>query len=421
MQAGRNTLRRSFLWLGSASAVSRAVDLLAIVVVLRFVSAEEVGSAAAAWTITTLLEPFASLGVSFALITVRRLDRRTLDAAFWLSLAGGVLLCALVALGAHGFGALFGSPGLAPLIAVGGLKLLPVAVAAVPQQRLARTLHHRELAGASACATLCAAAARMGFAAQGFGAWSFVFSQHAHALTMLLCVWALVPLKPRLCAPTATLRKLLSLGLPTGASTFVSLLARNLDVLFVSRWFGLEALGLYRVAFDLAMAPLLAIGDVVARSAAPTLRRLLREPGRLRETFVYAVKLALLVCSPVAILTGALAPMLLSLARDPSFEAAAPAARVLVFAALLLVVFGLYTPLAQALGHPELGLWSNLELFVLLASSLWLCLTLLGPFLSISSAAIAWCVALTAALVLTRQRFRRAWEPALPGTPVLRW
>jgi O-antigen/teichoic acid export membrane protein len=216
-------------------------------------------------------------------------------------------------------------------------------------------------------------------------------------------------------------RKLLSLGLPTSASTFVSLLARNLDVLFVSRWFGLEALGLYRVAFDLAMAPLLAIGDVVARSAAPTLRRLLREPGRLRETFAYAVKLALLVCSPVAALTCALAPMLLSLARDPSFEAAAPTARVLVFAALLLVVFSLYTPLAQALGHPELGLWSNLELFVLLASSLWLCLTLLGPFFSISSAAVAWCVALTAALVLTRQRFRRACEPALPGAPVLRW
>jgi O-antigen/teichoic acid export membrane protein len=187
LQAGRNTLRRSFLWLGSASAVSRAVDLLAILVVLRFVSAEEVGAAAAAWTITTLLEPFASFGVSFALITVRRLDRRTIDAAFWLSLTGGVVLCALVALGAPGFGALFGSPRLAPLIAVGGLKLLPVAAAAVPQQRLARALHHRELAGASACATLCAAAARMILAAQGFGAWAFVFSQHVHALTVLLC------------------------------------------------------------------------------------------------------------------------------------------------------------------------------------------------------------------------------------------
>jgi O-antigen/teichoic acid export membrane protein len=176
----------------------------------------------------------------------------------------------------------------------------------------------------------------------------------------------------------------------------------------VSRWFGLEALGLYRVALDLAMGPLLAIGDVIARSSTPTLRRLFRTPRGLHATFGYAVRLSLLLCVPIALVTLVLAPELLALAKDASFVAAAPTVRVLAMAAVLLVVFGLYNPLAQALGHPELGLWSNLELFVLLATSLWLCLSLLGPFFSISAAAVAWCLALSTALLLTRQRFRRA-------------
>jgi len=395
------------LWLGSASAVSRIVDLLAIVIVLRFVSASAVGAASAAWTVTTLLEPFASLGVGYAILTTRRLDRRTIDAAVWLSILGGLLFSGLVAASSDFAASLFGAREVSPLIAIGGLKLIPVAIAAVPQQRLARALRHRELAAASTVATLLSALSRVLFATRGFGAWSFVLSQHVYAVTLAGGLWMLVPFKPRFDAYPRVVRRLLSMGLPTSAGASVGLLARNLDMLFVSRWFGIEALGLYRVAFDLAVGPLVAIGDVIARSAAPTLRRLLRDPRGLSNTFSYSVKLATMVCLPIAAFVVSMAPVLLTWAKDPSFVAAAPAARLLVLAGLLLVVFGLYSPLAQAIGSPELGLWSNLELFVLLATSLWACLSLFGPFLSISAAAIAWCVALCTALLLTRQRFQR--------------
>lgn len=404
--------------------MSRIVDLAAIVLVLRFVSASSVGAAAAAWTVNTLLEPFAGFGVSYALLSVHRLDRRTIDGAVWLSVVGGLLLSGLVALFADFAGSLFGSRALAPLIAIGGLKLIPMAVAAVPQQRLARALRHRELAAASTVATLLSAIARVVFAMQGFEAWSFVLSQHVYAVVLASSLWFLVPSRPRFNADPSAIRHLLRLGLPTSAGISVGLLARNLDMLFVSRWFGIEALGLYRVAIDLAVGPLVAIGDVIARSAAPTLRRLLRDPKGMNATFAYSVKLAVLICLPIAAFVAATAPVLLTLAKDPSFVAAAPAARLLVLAGLLLVAFGLYGPLAQAIGHPELGLWSNLELFVLLGTSLWACLSLFGPFLSISSAAIAWCVALSTALLLTRHRFQRALgrnarreEPQAPPEP----
>jgi O-antigen/teichoic acid export membrane protein len=390
------------------------VDLAAVLIVLRFVSAADVGAASATWTITTLLEPFASFGVSYALVTIRRLDRRTLDTAMWLAWLSGSVLAALIALTSGTLAAIFAADDIAPLIAAGGLKLIPIAAAAVLQQRLARALRHRELAAASACATLVSALARVAMAVAGLGAWCFVLSTHVYALTLLISLYVISPLRPRAVFSRSAARTLIELGLPTSASTSVALMARNLDMLFVSRWFGLEALGLYRVAFDLAMGPLLAVGDVIARSAAPTLRRLLREPRQLKATFMYAIRLALIVSIPIAVFTAALAPVLLSLAKDPSFAAAAPAARVLVPAAVLLVIFGLFSPLAQALGHPELGLWSNLELFVLLATSLWLCLSLFGPFLSIGAAAVAWCMALCAALLLTQHRFRRAVRSYYP-------
>ena len=227
-----------------------------------------------------MLEPFASLGANWALLGMRSLDRRTLDAAFWLSLAGGVAVAAVVALSSPLLAYGFGLPVLGPLVAVGALKLVGVGLSAVPQQRLARALRHRELAAANAVATVLSAIARVGFAAAGAGAWSFVLSQNVHALSLLVCLHLLAPMRPRLRFDLGRMRGLVQLGMPTSLGTAVMQSARNIDYLFVASFLGLKALGLYRVAFDLAMEPVVAIGDVIAKSAAPTLTRLARARGR---------------------------------------------------------------------------------------------------------------------------------------------
>jgi O-antigen/teichoic acid export membrane protein len=176
---------------------------------------------------------------------------------------------------------------------------------------------------------------------------------------------------------------------------------------FVAAFLGVGPLGIYRVAFDLAMEPLVAIGDVVARSATPTLRLLARSGERLSATFAYSVRLTLLWVAPLAVLTFVLAPWLLEFAKDASFVTAAPVTRVLIVAALLRVVLGLYTPLAQAMGRPGLALRSSAELLVLLAIALPVCLFTLGQTFSLASAGVAWCVALVPALMLAEARFRR--------------
>ena len=53
MGTGKQTLLRSFMWLGSASAFARLVDLAAIAVVIGVVSPAEIGEASLSWTVMT--------------------------------------------------------------------------------------------------------------------------------------------------------------------------------------------------------------------------------------------------------------------------------------------------------------------------------------------------------------------------------
>ncbi|MFT3921609.1 MAG: oligosaccharide flippase family protein [Myxococcales bacterium] len=413
MSAGKHTLLRSFLWLGSASAFARLVDLAAIAVVIGVVSPSQVGEAALAWTVITLCEPFASAGVQWAMLTVQKLDRRGIDSAFWMSLAGGVATAALVAGLAPVFAWIAHAPEVTPLIAVGSLKLLPVALASVPQQRLARVLRHREIASASAAATLLSALVRVVLALKGAGAWSFVIAHTSYSLFLLVALWLFAPYHVQLRVDWRWVRELWRAGMPSTLSQALVQWARNIDYLFVGAFLGVAPLGLYRVAFDLAMEPVVATGEVVARSATPTLRKLARSQDRLRSAFDYAMKLSLALALPLAAATFLFAPRLLELARDSEFAEASSATRWLVIAAVLRVLLGLYTPLAVAIGRPKLALRASLELFALLTVALLLCVWKLGSTLSIASAGVAWCAAVALSLAITRSRFRSVLEPPL--------
>ncbi len=426
MQAGPRTLMRGVVWLGSASVFARVVDLAAILTVLGLVSPEQIGEASLAWTIITFAEPFANLGVSHGLLTVRRVDRKMLDTAHWLALFGGVCTTLLVIVLAPVCGWAVGSASVTGLIAVNALKLAPAALATVPQQRLARALRQREVAAAGALATFLSALARVGLALGGAGAWSLVIAHIAYSLVLWLALSALAPLRPKVRVDEERCRELFSLGMPSALSLALAQWARNVDYLFVGAFLGLTPLGLYRVAFDLAMEPVTAAGEVVARSATPTLRKLARSPRDLRAGFNYAVKLTLAIALPLALAVFVWAPRLLELLKDASFAPAASATRWLVIAAVMRVMLGLYTPLAMALGRPVLSLRSNFDLLLLLSLALAFCVGALGGTLSIASAGVAWCAALTLALALTRLRFREALRglgPAralrLPAGPAL--
>jgi O-antigen/teichoic acid export membrane protein len=407
MQAGRKTLARSFFWLGSASLFARVVDLGAIALVLGFVGAEEVGAASVVWTVITLSEPFAGLGANWALLMSPRTGRRLTNDALWLSIVGGVLVTALVVLCSPVLASFLGGIQFATLIAAGAAKLLPASVATVAQQRLARALRHREIAAASAAATLLSALTRVVFAVCGAGAWSFVLANVAYSSALLASFWFVAPFALR---RPPTLRRMHALcveGMPSTLSYALLQWARNIDYVFVAALLGVGPLGIYRVAFDLAMEPLVAIGDVVAKSATPTLRLLARSGERLSATFAYSVRLTLLSVAPLAVITFLFAPTLLEYAKDASFVTAAPVARVLIIAALLRVILGLYTPLAQALGRPGLALRTSAELLVALAIALPVCLLTLGQTFSLASAGVAWCLALLPTLFVADTRFRR--------------
>ncbi len=140
----------------------------------------------------------------------------------------------------------------------------------------------------------------------------------------------------------------------TTSNLFEQLL-RNIDFLLVGSFYGTARLAVYRVAFDLAMEPAMAVGTLVNRTALPVFARLAAAGQPVEQALAWSLGRVIVLTAP---LTGGLL-----LAADPltamlhdrqghSYAAAALPLKLLAAASLLRITTQLLYPLMMGSGRP---------------------------------------------------------------------
>lgn len=383
-------------WLGSASLVSRVIDALAMIIVLGFLTREELGLATLAWSVTTLLETLNGLGINTALIQRPQLDDDDSASAHWYAVLTAIVLIGLVALGAPLLARFYDAPTLAPLIWVSSSKLLFVGLANVPLALLSRRLDFRTLGAVTSGATLLSAVLTIALAAAGAGAWAPLLGNTAHGLFQWLGTLVVAPFWPRLVLSPARLRPMIKPGLSVAGAGTVGQLTKNLDYFVVGQLGGFGTLGSYRVAFELAMAPTLAILQVINRSALPVFSRLASDVSALRDAFAWTARSALLlVLAPLLLVffEGSTIVVLLGKQPEPYLETVL---QCLCGAALLRTIAQAYPQVFVAKGYPHRSLIEAVATVCLLSLSLVLCLVGLESWPVMVRVALAWLLAYVA-------------------------
>jgi O-antigen/teichoic acid export membrane protein len=400
MQDAQSTIKRGLLWLGSANLVMRLIELASTVVVLWFLGKDDVGLATMAWSVAIIVESFNGLGVGVAMVQAEKVDREQLDSIFWYcaGLAAAVVLATWFA--APWMADFYDEPVLIGMIRVSSLRLPCAALALVSLQTLNRDLCFREVATVQSIAAGLAATAKVGLAAGGFGAWALVIGHVAEGLFTLLGAQVAAPFLPRSGFSLQRIRPMVRFGLKAASSSIVYQSYRNLDFFVVGKLWGQQALGLYRVAFDLAMIPATALMDVVNRTAFPTYSRIgVSQPERLRDAYLWLVRSLALMVGPVTVFVALAADPLLALIAEGRFRSAAPLVQILCVAAFLRTQAQLVPQLLHATGRPGLAFFDSVVTGLAFAGVATVLVHFVGTSLGPVTVSIAWIVAYSVALV----------------------
>jgi O-antigen/teichoic acid export membrane protein len=205
-------------------------------------------------------------------------------------------------------------------------------------------------------------------------------------------LWSLSAFRPQLHFAFEETKRFVRFGLHVAGSSVLYHVYKNADYFLVGKLLGIEALGLYRVAFDVAMQPTEAIITVVGRVGFPVYSRLSGDLVALRESFLSNTRSLFLMVVPVAALIFfAVAPVLELLGGD-RWAGSVPAVQILVWAGLLRAATAMFPPVYVAVGRPEYATLDSAVSLVLLSTSFWLGLTLF-PELGVLSVCLAWLLA----------------------------
>lgn len=383
-------LGRGLLWLGSSNVLSKLVDALSAIFVLRFLSREELGLATLAWATTTLVETFNALGVGGAVIQAPVLSESAKNTAFWYAVSSSALLGSGVFAAAPFVAGFYELPALLPLIQVSSLKLLLVGAANVPLAMASRGLLFERLGVITTLSTLLASGTTAALAALGWGAWAPLIGNTAHGAFQLLGVCWLAPMRLGRGLSWAEVKPLARTGWALAGAGAAGQVARNLDYWILGRIGGAAALGSYRVAFELAMLPAFTALQVASRSSLPVYSRLVSTPERLGAALSWTASTASVVLlAPLLLvfLEGDAVFAAIGKVSDPSLQLAT---RALCIAALLRAVAQLSLPALIAAGLSRLVLLEALVSSLMLAASFAASVTLLGGSDARAQVAYGW-------------------------------
>ena len=416
MQDHRRALGRGFNWLGGATIAAKIIDFATVLAMLLFLSKQQVGVASLVISIGMVVEALNGLGTGEALIQARSVSRPQLDTLFWYVMSAALLVAGLTLAAAPAVGLLYGMPSMAQYFLAIAIKQPLVGAALVPLALMNRSLQFERIAVVNVCATFGAALTRLALAASGAGVWALVAGYAASGLFIMIGAWIARPFRPGLGLQPASIRPLVRFGVRSSASNISEQMFKNIDYMLIGWFYGPALLAVYRVAFDLAMEPAMAVGTLVNRTALPVFARAAGIAAELNSILLWALgKIAFLVTPLMVALMLAAGPLtaLLHDSHGASYAAAAMPLRLLAAAALLRIVTQLASTMMIGIGRPGLAARLALTTLGLLASAILVvgCTVPAAP--GIVAASAIWLAIYPPVLLWLAVMLRRQWQVRL--------
>ncbi len=358
--------------MGGGKIAYALLRLLVLMVLARLLAPADFGVLSAALVAVGFSAIFSQLGIAPAIVQRPILERRHLEAAFSISTGFGLLLGALLWLGAPEAAAFFRIPAVAPVLRVLAIMFPIEGLSVVAESLVQRELRFRWLAVAE---TLTFAVGYgivgIGLAVLGFGVWALVGAQLAQVTIYTAVLLAARPPAFCLWPERGAAADLLYYGGGFTASKIANYLALQLDNLIVGRWLGPAALGFYGRAYELMAAAPALVGEAVDRVLFPALALVQTDRAALRDAFRRGAALLALVTLPLSIAICALAPELVPILLGPKWTAVTVPFQILALGMFLRTSYRISDITARATGAVYRRAWRQTVYMVCVALGAW--------------------------------------------------
>lgn len=291
------TVKGTF-WAYASHFSGKGLSFLATVLLTRLLVKEDFGVAAYALITFSFLDMMSDLGIGMALIFHKE-DYRRSNTAFWLGLAIGWGMFAISFLCAPLVAMIFRDPRAIPVVRVLSLTYPLSALYNVHDCLLQKQLKF----GRKIIPEFFRAASKgllsIVLALLGCGPWSLIYGQIGGAAIAMIPYWWIHPFRPSFRFDREYVPELLSYGMKMVAINALAVISLNIDYLFVGRFLGAAALGVYTVSFRIPELLIKEFCTMIGRVIFPVYTRIREDAGALSSAFINTLRYVVMITVPV--------------------------------------------------------------------------------------------------------------------------
>ena len=349
--APRKRLKSAIFWSYALTAGRLGTTTIVTFVLAKMLGPHALGVVTTALLFVMITQMLLQQTLLTTIIQREKLDPDHLDAGFWLVICGSLALTALAAGVAPLWAAFNNQPeltmiciALTPMVLLQGLTVVPEAI-------LRRKMTFRPLAIRTLIATAIGGVVGIAMAFAGYRAWALVAQQLVTASVGAVVLWTVTDWRPRWRLPRQAVKDLWGFSSQTALGGVGVFLAIRMDVLVIGKFFGPNAVGLYRIAQRLPDM----LTEVTSRSlqqvSLPELARLQQRPVELGDRLAKMLHVSAVTGLPALGILAATAKPLVAL-LGPEWSPAGTGMQLLCIVGIVNVYGVLLGPALQAVGRP---------------------------------------------------------------------
>ncbi len=316
-------VRSGAKWSILALGTRQLVGLITTAVLGRLVLPEAFGLVAMATMLTAFLSLF-DVGLGWATVQAREIDRRQINLLFWLGAGIGLTIWGVCLLVGPLLADFYGRSELSGICAVLGAGLMCNSLGAQPAALLKRDLRQQAISVVETLGLLVASAVALSMAASGWGYWALVAQLVALPVVRLAGLLVASGFRPGRSGSLREAAPLVQFGGYYGLCAWVAYFQLYLDSILVGHYGGAEALGWYSRAVFLKTLPTMYAVMTLHDVMTPALAALRDAPDRFAAVYRRALRAVAFVGCPLGAFLGVAAPEVVRLLYGSAWDPVAP-------------------------------------------------------------------------------------------------
>jgi teichuronic acid exporter len=362
------------------------INLVVMVFLARILSKEDFGILAISSVLLSLINSFTTSGIAEYVVFYKGEDQQQrVNAAFWLNLWLCIAVVVIVIVLGPLWAEWYGSDKIYPLLLILLIHFFFEMSTTVPRALLRKELAFKSIVAFSGMAMSIAAIGKVLAAYTGLGVYSLAIPQAVVSPFLAYVFFVKTGWRPSFQNMGFQFYKpIFSYTRHLIGGRFLSKMVNEGDNLIVGKWVGLDGLGVYALAFQLANLVSSNVVATLGEALLPALSKIRQEPQRLKDAYLKMIRNLAYLSFPLNTLLILFAePIVLIIYGERWLPAVLPLQLMSVFA-LVRSISSPTSNLFNALGKPHISFW-----FLVVFSPLFLAAIYLGSFYGVVGVAIA--------------------------------